>query len=156
MQLPKGHSRDWKRRKPSKKAKTLKNLDATLWRWFSKYVRLRDRLEGTTCLTQYCICITCGTPHKWDSGYIDAGHFATRNKLATKFNEQNVNAQCKRCNKYGKGEQARHAVGIDEKYGKGTAEKLLALSSQHCKLDRMWYEYMIEEYKKKVKGLLSA
>jgi hypothetical protein len=84
---------------------------------------------------------------------MDAGHFISRNKRATKYNEQNVNAQCPRCNRFLSGRQYEHGLAIDRKWGAGTAEKLLALSGQSCKLGADWYEYHIVKYRQKLKGM---
>ncbi len=89
---------------------------------FSKFIRLRDIVEG-----EYCMCITCGKPIHWKHE-AQAGHFATRGKLPTRFNEKNCHAQCAQCNCFGAGEQAKHAIAIDEKYGDGTAKMLIDLS----------------------------
>jgi len=89
---------------------------------FSRFVRLRDADDNG-----YCRCITCGKIHHWKE--MDCGHFMTRDRPATRFNEQNCHAQCKYCNNYKKGEQYKHGVEIDNLYGAGTAEKLSALSN---------------------------
>ena len=126
--------------KTTKKARSLKSLDAALWRWFSRYIRLRDADENGICR-----CVTCGRPHYWKD--IDAGHFITRNHSGTKYDERNVNAQCKYCNCHCKGEQYKHQVAIDKKCGAGTAQTLSDLGGVRVKLDRLWYESMIEHYK---------
>jgi hypothetical protein len=84
---------------------------------------------------------------------MDAGHFVSRNHLATRWNEQNVNAQCRKCNRFSSGNQYEHGLAIDRKYGKGTAEKLLIMSKQKCKLSEFEMRILIGEYKKKVKAM---
>ena len=132
--------------KGSKKRDTLGKLDDTLWRWFSKLIRLRD-----TDHLGFGKCCTCGKVVKWNDA--DAGHFVSRRHKATKFDERNVNIQCKHCNRFSSGEQHAHGQYIDKKHGYGTAQLLQDLSRKKCKLDKLWYEHMIEEVKAKVKVL---
>lgn len=90
--------------------------------WFSTYIRLRDIKHG-----EHCRCITCQKLIHWKYD-ADCGHYATREKPMTRFHEQNCHAQCKSCNSYKKGEQAKHGFAIDKKYGPGTAKMLIDLS----------------------------
>lgn len=126
------------------KKDSLGKLDEKLWRLFSAYIRQRDSDSNG-----YIRCITCGKVVHWKES--DAGHFVTRDHKAVKFNEKNVNAQCQCCNRFHSGEQYLHGISIDAKYGAGTSQMLVALGSQTCKLDRVWYEQQIEIYKAKVK-----
>lgn len=124
---------------------TITTLDKALWRVFTQFIKLRDSKGG------FASCISC---QKWcPVSEMDCGHFISRNKKATKYNEQNVNLQCRKCNRFLSGRQFEHGLNIDRKYGKGTAEKILALSQQRCKLSSIWYEEMIKEYKEKIRRL---
>ena len=101
-------------------------------KWFSLYIRLRDIVAE-----EMIICITCGRVFHWKNS--DCGHYMTREKPMTRFNEQNCHAQCTACNSFKNGEQALHGKAIDYKYGKGTSDKLIALSrikgqKKHTKL----------------------
>ena len=58
---------------------------------------------------------------------MDAGHFVVRQHKPTRWREDNVHPQCQRCNKYGSGEQAKHALFIDRRYGAGRAEYLIEM-----------------------------
>ena len=126
------------------KKTSLNKLDDKLWKIFSKYIRLRD------CNKKGLIkCISCGKFKPWKES--DAGHFISRRKKATKFNEKNVNAQCVYCNRFDQGSQYAHSKAIDRKYGEGTAEYLYNLSQVLTKLTRDWYEDTIKIYKEKTK-----
>src|SRR5688500_14823181 len=95
--------------------------DDKLWKIFSEYIRLRDaNADG------YCVCITSGRLIHWKD--CDAGHFISRRHMATKYDEQNVHAQRRFDNRFAAGEQFVYARAIDAKYGKGTADKILARS----------------------------
>jgi len=114
---------------------------------FSKFIRLRDANRQGICK-----CITCNRLFRWNEG--DAGHYVQRDRLATRFDERNVNAQCTYCNRFRSGEQYKHGIAINKKYGQGTAEKLILLSMMKgCKLDLIWIDMKIKEYKIKVKKL---
>lgn len=120
--------------------------DDKLWRIFSTYIRLRDADENG-----YITCITSGRRVHWTEA--DAGHFISRRHLATKFDEQNVNAQSRHDNRFAAGKQYEYGLAIDRKYGKGTAEKLLLKSRQVCKRGKYEIEVMEKYYKEKVKEL---
>ena len=91
-------------------------------KWFSLYIRLRDIVQD-----DMVVCITCGRLYHWRK--VDCGHFVSRGKPMTRFNEQNCHAQCKGCNCFRVGQQAIHGKMIDKKYGVGTSDKLLALGN---------------------------
>jgi hypothetical protein len=78
----------------------------------------------------------------------------TRDKKPTRFHEQNSHAQCPKCNdkRYGNGEQAKHHVYINKRYGSGTAEKLIDLSDlPGCKHTRDYLKDIADEYRLKAK-----
>ncbi len=126
--------------KKSSRQKLIDKLDTI----FSKYIRLRDSNEKG-----YFKCITSGEYVFWKDG--DAGHFMSRNHMATRWDEQNVNGQGRADNRFKAGRQYEHGLAIDKKFGKGTADKLLMKSKSACKFEDFELEEMIEKYKKKLK-----
>lgn len=56
----------------------------------------------------------------------DAGHFAGRGRSNTLYDLENLNFQCRDCNRMEHGEQHLHGLYIDLKYGEGTAEAIQA------------------------------
>ena len=124
----------------------MKKYDAKLWNIFSVFIRLRDA-KGTG----YCKCISCGKWKPWKG--MDAGHFISRRFKAVKYNEKNVNAQCRHCNYYKKGNEYEYGLAIDKKYGKGTAEMLNNWKNQMTKWTIFEYEILIKDYQQKVKLL---
>ena len=135
---------------PKQKRSTRQSAERTLWKHFSMYIRLRDRMPGT----EMCRCATCRMVHHWKE--MDAGHFVQRDRYATKYNEKNVHAQCPRCNRFRNGEQYAMSLHIDAKYGKGTAQLLLELSKAKCpKLSSYDIKAMSALYRAEVKKLLS-
>lgn len=146
MMFPKPHRARRSHGKRSGGTMTLPALDRRLWAIFSRYVRLRDTVDG------YARCITCGSAKPLEA--MDAGHFVGRRYKATRFDERNVNAQCRYCNRFNGGESFAYGKAIDAKYGPGTADELYRLSRMRgTKLDRLWYEAKIAEYTAKLKVL---
>ena len=98
---------------------------------FSRYVRDRDTVDGLYIQNEEGLSIPCGycftcfkvTPVE-GKGTGDAGHFIKRSCKTLRYDEENVNLQCTRCNHFLSGNDGRYAVQLDAKYGKGTAKRL--------------------------------
>jgi hypothetical protein len=130
------------------KKRKLKIKRTTADQWFSKYIRLRDIIQG-----EYCRCCTCGKIIHWKY-QAECGHFVTRDRSTTRFNEQNCHAQCNYCNCEKHGEQYRHGEYIDKKYGKGAAQKLTDLGGiRGGKVTNIGLQDIAKEYRLKVKEL---
>lgn len=114
-------------------------------KYFSEYIRLRDSDH-----TGHAECITCGK--RAHISEMDAGHFIDRSHKATRYDEQNVNAQCRTCNRFQSGRQFEHGRAIDLKYGQGTADELLQKSKQIFKGDKAFYEEQARKYEELAKG----
>ena len=91
-------------------------------RLFAKNIKLRDGVNGRG------VCITCGDIHPLPE--LDAGHFRSRNYNSTRFDEKNVQLQCKSCNRFKSGESYLFGLALDEKYGEGTALELTKKSHE--------------------------
>jgi len=115
--------------------------------WFSRFIRIRDIITG-----EYCRCVTCGKSIHWKYE-AQCGHYATRGKAATRYNEQNCHAQCVYCNGQNKGEQAKHGFKIDDMYGEGTARSLIELSGTLTKHSKMAISDIAKEYREKTKKI---
>lgn len=116
-------------------------------RQFSLFIRLRDSgADG------FGNCITCNkTKHYKEQ---DAGHFIKRQHLRTRFDEDNVNMQCKYCNCFEQGANEKYKVALDEKYGKGTADRLEMKKKMRGKLTTLDCLLLEKYYKLKIKELL--
>lgn len=73
--------------------------------------------------------------------------------MSTRWDETNVQFQCKRCNGFRSGEQFLFARELDRIYGEGTAETLLYNSKYTRKFSREELETMFHHYKRKVDEL---
>lgn len=116
--------------------------------WFSRYIRLRDVNEHG-----YCECITCG--RLYPPKMVDCGHFISRNYWNHRYNTLNCHAQCQYCNRLiSGGDQAKHAVAIDKRYGMGTSSMLIETRSRKGRLKQYQAEALADVYKTKANELL--
>lgn len=101
---------------PVKKPKTVAALKKLLWKHFSIFIRQRDK----------GVCFTCGKRDDWKN--TDAGHYIDKSIGGSNlyFDEQNVHAQCTKCNRYLSGNLGQYAMKLQWKYGPGILERLEA------------------------------
>lgn len=117
-----------------------KTLVRKLDQIFSLYIRTRDSDKRG-----YCKCCTCGKKLKIKQ--IHCGHFMSRRHMATRWDEENVSAQCCSCNTFRGGEQYKFALFLNEKYNTDKSSELLQKSRQTTKYSITDLEEMIEHYK---------
>ena len=127
--------------------KTISKLKKELDKWFSLYIRLREANEYG--MVQ---CFTCGIVRGYKDG-MQNGHFQSRKHMATRFDEENCQNQCIKCNIFDSGQQYLFSIRLDEKYGEGTSEELEILARTTFKISRVEYEEQISYYKNLVKNL---
>ena len=98
---------------------------------FHEYIRRRDVDNNTG----YCDCVSCGkTIHFSES---DAGHFISRKYLITRYDERNVNLQCRKCNRFEYGRQYEYSIAL----GQELSQELLQTSRSMVKYtDADWQE----------------
>lgn len=120
--------------------KTAQQLVKEADKYFSWYIRLRDsdyvkeksEWQGTciSCPNSYLVAfMDRGKLHF--TNYVDNGHFVSRGHKIVRYDEENCNLQCKRCNKWLSGNAVNYRLGLDAKYGAGTADKLIQLAAAH-------------------------
>ena len=125
------------------KKKTLKYWKTKIDKPFHAYIRRRDADNDSG----YCQCISCDKPIHFTES--DAGHFISRGKLATRWDERNVNAQCRKCNRFEFGRQFEYSLKI----GTELSEVLLQESRATFKLMDFEYQEIFETYRDKLKEL---
>lgn len=113
------------------------------WTQFSMFIRLRD--SGPDGYGQ---CVTCQRVAHWRT--MDAGHWITRAKEATLFDERNVHLQCKGCNKWQGGKPSEHKQAIIRKYGPGAPEEIETKSVRECKRNESHYRFIEDTYRERV------
>ena len=110
----------------------IKKLDVK----FSIFIRRRDENQG---------CISCGKRIEFKN--CDAGHYISRKNMSTRFDEQNVNAQCKECNQFKSGNIPDYERGLVQKYGEGVLEELNTKKNESSKLSSSDIVELIKQYK---------
>ena len=125
------------------KKKTLKYWKTKIDKPFHEYIRRRDADDDSG----YCQCISCDKPIHFSES--DAGHFISRGKLATRWDERNVKAQCRKCNRFEYGRQFEYSLKI----GTELAEELLQESRAIFKLMEHEYLEIFESYRDKLAEL---
>jgi hypothetical protein len=88
-------------------------MDDKLWKAFSEYIRRRNADENGMVK-----CFTCSSFKHWKE--MQAGHGIPRQHWGTRYDEKNVQSQCRKCNCFEQGEQAEFSKQVDLKYGAGT------------------------------------
>lgn len=122
------------------KSKSINQLVADLDKVFSIFIRLRDiDADG------FSYCVTCGKPMTLKTS--QCGHFISRRHFATRWEEKNCAAQCYACNMHNQGRQYEFGLAIDNRFGVGTAQKLLIQSKNKFKKDKSILQILINKYK---------
>lgn len=117
-----------------KKKSTTASLVAKLDRVFSRYIRLRDAMPSG-----FCRCISCGQIKSVKQ--MDCGHYFSRRSMATRFDEDNCNAECKACNRF----SADHLHGYRENLIKKIGEQRFALLEVKHNQTRKWSVWELEQ-----------
>lgn len=128
------------------KKSTRKRLIDKLDKIFSQYIRLRESKNHNS------ECFTCGKVDHWKK--LQNGHFMSRKHLSTRWDETNCQVQCAGCNVFRYGEQYKFSVGLNNKYGDGTADAMLQKSRETLKIDNTELEAKIKYYQDLVERLL--
>ena len=112
---------------------------------FSKYTRLRDMNDNG-----YGYCCSCGKSITYST--CDAGHFINRKWMALRWDERNVHAQCRACNRFDEGNNAGYFRFMQRRFGDDTIDLLLSKKVSHKWTD-FELDILIKEYKEKIKAL---
>lgn len=104
--------------KSEEKLKPIKNPIKELDNQFSRWIRLKAADKSGLCT-----CYTCGVKRNWKE--IQAGHFQSRQKYNTRWDERNVKPQCRRCNMTNSGQQYVFGKRLNQDYGQQTAEQII-------------------------------
>lgn len=125
------------RKKLTPLPKLVKKLDDV----FQTVIRYRDNFT----------CITCGAKfNKGEKTQLHAGHYISRGIYATRWDEENVNAQCAACNlKQSLADVEtihRYEQQLKLKYGADVIERLFQKKHEPFKLTRAFLEDNIKFY----------
>lgn len=117
---------------------------ATAWKWFAKYIKLRDALATTGSLER-CRCITCG--QEFDLDQIDAGHMIPGRSAGILFDEEIVHGQCIQCNRMGGGEKQAYKRVMVEKHGLEWYEEKERARKRPVKTGEAGYRLIADHYR---------
>lgn len=117
----------------AKKKPSISSLKKKLWTEFSIYIRNRDKWT----------CFTCG--RKAEGSGLHAGHFISKSVggISLYFHEENVNAQCMRCNIHLGGNQWEYG----QRLGQEKVDKLYKIKNETAKWSISDYQEKILYYK---------
>ena len=111
---------------------------------FGQYIKLRDADQNGMLR-----CITCSKLVHWKEAH--CGHFVRRRHLAVRWDERNCHGQCCYCNTFLDGNEAEYFIALEDKLGREVVDELMQAKHQTVKLNRSFYDEMIEKYKTKIK-----
>ena len=122
----------------SLKTKKVERLDTV----FSKFIRRRD------CGFSYGRCISCGGLIQFNSS--DAGHYINRSHMALRFEETNVHAQCRKCNRFDEGNVQGYRRGLITRIGEKATDMLEIRKHNICNLSEVELDLLHNIYKQKL------
>ena len=113
---------------------TIPKLTAKAQTIFNRYIRERDSDGG------WFTCISCGQTK--DSTQMDAGHYVpVKGSSALRFDEYNVNGECKGCNGFNEFHLIGYRKNLIDKVGE---RKVMELESQF-RLIKKWSRTELNE-----------
>ena len=118
--------------------KSRKSIVKKLDKVFSIYIR--KRYANHNGIVE---CYTCGKKDHWKT--MQCGHFQSRKYYVTRWNENNCQVQCVKCNMFRGGEQYKFGLKLNQQK-KNLAEKLFLLSKQTKKFSNFELLNMIDKY----------
>ncbi len=129
------------------KTKTQAQLKKELDKVFSEYVRRSSADENGMAR-----CYTCGVCKHWKQ--LHAGHYISRQYLATRWDLNNVKSQCPGCNIYGNGKPLDFEENLKKELGDNVVEEMKKKRHTITKVGIQWYQEQISHYKDLIKDLL--
>ena len=92
-------------------------------------------------------CISCGKIKPIEQA--DAGHYHSRRHMSTRFDEDNVNAECRFCNRF----SADHIIGYRENLIKKIGEQRFLLLEVKAHETHKWSVLELEQLTKYYRAL---
>jgi hypothetical protein len=96
-------------------------------------------------------CISCGRWFRFED--LDAGHFIPMTSSAIRFDERNINAQCRSDNRFKGGERRNYYPAMVEKWGQAVVDELRARQHEVKKYTDEELESIREYYLEKLEKL---
>ena len=126
------------------KKMTITKAKKEAWKWFSKYIRKRDSLNG------HFVCCSCGRMYEEEKA--QAGHFIPGRKNAVLYSEEGTHAQCYNCNMNLQGNWPGYYQFMKEKYGQKVIDRLLEDSKEIVQMKAVDHLEVAEKYRLKYNG----
>lgn len=127
------------KKKPLPKRKrqpSTRTLIVKLDKVFSLYIRLRDSKPfGYKAFK----CISCGKIKPFSKA--DCGHYYSRAKMSTRFDEENCNSECSCCNRF----SADHLDGYRENLIKKIGQQRFDLLRVRANQTKKWSVFELQE-----------
>lgn len=130
--------------------KSLAPLKKRIWKLFSRYIRLRDRLVDDTGVTDYCNCCSCGRTYPVKQ--MQAGHFIPGRKHSNLFDFRGCHAQCYGCNIGKDGNWPGYYEFMQEKYGQEVIDDLLLQNKKTLTFDEEYLHNLEKQLKTLIKS----
>lgn len=108
-------------------------------KFFSIYIRRRNA-DSSGMVT----CVVCGNLYHWKD--VDAGHFIPRRFLATRWDETNVNVECRHDNRDNPKHLVLYEKYIELSYGVGYSDGLRRKSRLYSKITNQDIKDIIKKY----------
>lgn len=136
----------WQNRKAKPKSKSTRSKKITkLDNVFSEFIRKRDSKNG------HFTCISCGKIKPFS--HADAGHYFSRRHLSTRFDENNVHAECSYCNRFDSEHLENYRGNLIKKIGENAFNMLKVKASMTSKISDFEIDLLIKHYKERIKEL---
>ena len=133
------------------KEQSLSVLIKSADRLFSEIVRKEDAYNGYSGKDGWINCPICGTNVHWKQS--DAAHVFDRDNMATRFDELNVWATCRECNRFDPEHRDRFRTTIKRIIGEFEFECLEERSHSMMKFTKAEVLEMILGFRSKLKKL---
>jgi len=135
-----------KKGKQAEKKESISTLTKELDTVFSLFIRLRNAdKEGNV------LCYTSGKKMYWKKS--QCGHFISRRKMGTRWNEVNCQVQSVKENVFNQGNAPEFGRRLVADYGQSAVDNLFLLAGQTVKLDRITLRWQIQHYSDRVREL---
>jgi hypothetical protein len=100
----------------------------------------------------YAKCISCG--RVLPVSQLDGGHYIGRRHTSTELEPDNVQPQCRKCNRFLAGDVVAYRIGLVKKIGVERVERLEGmLESKTSKKTSKEYEELAKKYRKELREL---
>ena len=132
------------RKKKTERQKAVESLDKI----FSEFIRRRK------AVMDIATCVTCGIAKPWKE--MQCGHYISRGKFGTRWDEKNCHVQCYACNVMLHGNYPKYARYLIGTYGINILDELELKGNSTPRFSVGELLLMVDEYKRKVELLTNG